>query len=223
MPGSVEAARTYHQQFKNSPAEEYVTARGLGDVADKFGLGFVGSALTGHEQRTGMLVIPYMRPAQGPDGVATIRFRCIADECVRDEEGNYFAPTRKERHQGHGKYMTVPGDSPRLFNTRSLITSAPFIVVTEGELDTMAWESVGIPAIAYQGTSSWREHFIPPLLGVPTVYVIADGDKPGIEAAEKLAAQLLNSRVIVMPDGHDSNSYLHQFGAAALRERIGVQ
>jgi hypothetical protein len=222
MPGSVEAARTYHRQFKGSPAEEYIKARGLGDVADKFGLGFVGSALTGHEPRSGMLVIPYLRPANGPNGTATIRFRCIADECVRDEHGEYLAPTRKETHQGHGKYLTIPGDMPRLFNTRALITTHPFVVVTEGEMDAMVWELVGAPAIAYQGTSSWRDHFIPPLLGFETVFIIADGDKPGVEAAEKLAAQLLNSKVIILGDGHDSNSYLHEFGAIALRERIGL-
>jgi DNA primase len=222
IPGSVEAAKTYHQQFKGSPAEEYIRARGLGEVAGRFGLGFVDSALTGHEQRSGMLVMPYLRPANGPHGTATIRFRCIADECVRDEHGNYLAPTRKEQHQGHGKYMTVPGDVPRMFNTKALITSNPFVVVTEGEMDAMAWESIGVPAIAYQGTSSWRDHFIPPLLGYEVVYIIADGDKPGIEAAEKLAASLPNSKVIVLGDGHDSNSFLHEYGAAALRERIGL-
>jgi DNA primase len=223
MSGSVEAARTYYRQYKGSPAEEYIKARGLEDVADKFRLGFVGSALTGHEQRKGMLVIPYMRPAGGLHGVATIRFRCIADECVKDENGEYLAPTRKEKHHGHGKYLTIPGDMPRLFNTSALITTHPFIVITEGEMDTMAWESVGMPAIAYQGTSSWRDHFIPALLGFETVYIIADGDKPGIEAAEKLATSLPNAKVIILGDGHDSNSFLHEYGAAALRERIGVQ
>lgn len=222
MPGSVEAAKTYYRQFRGSPAEGYIKARGLEDVADKFTLGYVGSALTGHEQRSGSLVIPYLRPAGGSHAVATIRFRCIADECVRDEAGNYLAPDRKETHQGHGKYLTLPGDMPRLFNTWSLITSHPFIVVTEGEFDAMVWESVGAPAIAYQGTSSWRDHFIPPLLGFGTVFIIADGDKPGIQAAEKLAAQLHNAKVIVLGDGHDSNSFLHKFGATALRERIGL-
>lgn len=222
MPGSVEAAKTYHQQYEGSPAEKYVEARGLGDVADTFGLGYVSSALTGHEQRSGMLVVPYLRPAGGAHGTATIRFRCIADQCVRDENGNYLAPTRKEKHSGHGKYLTIPGDQPRLFNTRALITAGSYIVVTEGECDAMAWESVGVPAIAYQGTSSWRDHFVPPLRGFEVVYIIADGDKPGIEAAEKLAALLPNSKVIVLGEGHDSNSFLHEYGAVALRERIGL-
>lgn len=222
MPGSVEAARTYFQQFRESPAEEYIKARGLEDIAERFTLGYVGSALTGHEQRLGSLVLPYLRPAGGPHAVATIRFRCIDDKCVRDETGSFLAPVRKENHRGHGKYLTLPGDMPRLFNTRSLIASSPFVVITEGEFDAMVWESVGAPAIAYQGTSSWRDHFIPPLLGFGTVFIIADGDKPGIEAAEKLAAQLPSAKVIVLGEGHDSNSYLHEYGAAALRERIGL-
>ncbi|MFF9653059.1 toprim domain-containing protein [Streptomyces sp. NPDC014622] len=197
-------------------------ARGLADVADKFTLGYVGSALTGHEQRTGSLVLPYLRPAGGPHGVATIRFRCIADECVRDDSGAYLAPNRKEKHRGHGKYLTLPGDMPRMFHTKALISSSSFIVITEGEFDAMVWELVGVPAIGYQGTSSWRDHFLPPLLGFETVYIIADGDNPGLEAAEKLAASLPNAKVIVLGDGHDSNSFLHEFGAAALRERIGL-
>jgi hypothetical protein len=222
MPGSVEAAKTYFQQFRGSPAEEYIKARGLESVADRFTLGWVGSALTGHEQRSGSLVIPYLRPAGGPHAVATIRFRCIADECVRDEAGDYLAPARKENHRGHGKYLTLPGDMPRMFNTKALITGSRNIVITEGEFDAMAWESVGVPAIAYQGTSSWRDHFLPALMGFESVYIIADGDKPGLEAAEKLAASLLNAKVIVLGDGHDSNSFLHEYGALALRERIGL-
>jgi hypothetical protein len=222
MPGSVEAAKTYFQQFRGSPAEEYIKARGLESVADRFTLGWVGSALTGHEQRSGSLVIPYLRPAGGPHAVATIRFRCIADECVRDEAGDYLAPDRKENHRGHGKYLTLPGDMPRMFNTKALITGSRNIVITEGEFDAMAWESVGVPAIAYQGTSSWRDHFLPALMGFESVYIIADGDKPGLEAAEKLAASLLNAKVIVLGDGHDSNSFLHEYGALALRERIGL-
>ncbi|MFD4608299.1 toprim domain-containing protein [Streptomyces sp. NPDC058440] len=141
---------------------------------------------------------------------------------MKDEDGQYLAPTRKESHKGHGKYLTLPGDQPRMFNTKALISGSPFIVITEGEFDAIAWESVGVPAIAYQGTSTWRDHFLPALLGFEVVYIIADGDKPGIEAAEKLAATLPNAKVIVLGDGHDTNSFLHEYGAAALRERIGL-
>ncbi|MGV9693349.1 topoisomerase [Streptomyces sp. NPDC003444] len=197
-------------------------ARGLGSAAHKFSIGYVRSALTGHERYTGALVIPYLRPARGPNGVATLRFRCIADRCVKDENGDYFAPTRKERHEGHGKYLTLPGDYPRLFNTAALISPSPYLVVTEGEPDTMVWESADVPAIAYQGTSSWRPHFNLGLLGFEVVYFIADGDEPGMKAAQKRAEEVPNSKIITLGEGQDSNSFAHTYGHKALLERIGL-
>ncbi len=223
IPGSVEAAKTYFRQYEGSPAEAYMEARGLGSVAEKFRIGFVGSARTGHEQYTGSLVIPYLRPAGGPHGVATLRFRCIRDECVKDEAGNYLAPLRKETHHKHGKYLTIAGDFPRLFNTPALITPSPYVVNTEGEFDAMAWAVADVPATAYQGTSAWRPYFTPAYLGFKTVYQVADDDEPGREAAEKRATELAhNSKVIILGDGHDSNSFMHVYGPEAMRERVGL-
>ncbi|WP_407696596.1 toprim domain-containing protein [Streptantibioticus cattleyicolor] len=197
-------------------------ARGLAGVADRFRIGFVGSALTGHEQYAGMLVIPYLRPAGGEHGVATVRCRCIADECVKDEAGRYLAPLQKERHQGHGKYRSLPGDVPRLYNTMALIGSSPNVVVTEGEMDAMTWEAAGVPAVGYQGTSAWRAHFDPAFMGFRHVYHVADGDEPGIAAAEKRAAEMPNAKVIIPAPRHDSNSFAYEYGFDVLRERIGL-
>jgi DNA primase len=219
----VEAAKTYFQQYPGSPAEAYMEARGLGSVAEKFRIGYVGSALTGHEHHAGMLVIPYLRPAGGTHAVATVRFRCINDECVRDESGEYLAPLHKENHHKHGKYRTLPGDCPRLYNTSALIGTSPYVVNTEGEFDVMAWAVAGVPATAYQGTSAWRPHFTPAYLGFQTVFQVADDDEPGIEAAEKRAAELAhNSKLIILGEGHDSNSFMHVHGPMAMRERIGI-
>ncbi|MFG3582582.1 topoisomerase [Streptomyces sp. NPDC047990] len=201
-------------------------ARGLGPVAAKFGLGYVGSALTGHERRVGMLVIPYMRPAGGENGVATIRFRCIADECVKDENGEFYAPTRKEDHSSHkkwyGKYWGLAGDVPRLYNTSALVAASPHIVLTEGEFDAQVWDMVDVPATAYQGTDAWRGHFVPPYLGYERVFVIADGDEAGIKAAEARAAEIPNAAAVSLKDGHDSNSFFHTYGRDALRGVIGL-
>ncbi|MGJ3559609.1 hypothetical protein ACR6C2_16685 [Streptomyces sp. INA 01156] len=43
-----------------------------------------------------------------------------------------------------------------------------------------------------------------------------------MEVAEKLAASLPTAKVITLGDGLDSNSFLHEYGAVALRERIGL-
>ncbi|MGW2539336.1 toprim domain-containing protein [Kitasatospora sp. NPDC001574] len=198
-------------------------ARGLGEVASRFGIGYVGSARTGHERSRGMLVIPYARPAGGDHGVATLRFRCIADECVKDEAGEYLAPDRKENHRGHGKYQSLPGDHPRLYNTAALITPSPYIALSEGEFDTQASELAGVPCIAAQGTSAWRPHFNPALAGYEVVFIVADNDEPGIAAADKRAAELPNGKVIILGgEGSDINSFVHSQGAAAYRKALGL-
>ncbi|MFJ2187810.1 topoisomerase [Kitasatospora sp. NPDC087861] len=222
MNGSVEAARSYHQQYRGSHAEAYMAARGLAEVAPGFGVGFVGSAQIGHEKYEGMLAIPYRRPAGGEYGVATIRFRCIRDSCVKDQNGSYYAPDRKEKHEGHGKYQSLPGDVPRLYNTPSLILPSPFIAVSEGEFDTQASVLAGVPCVGTQGTGAWKPHFGPALVGYERVFHVADGDEAGIKAAEKRAAETPNGVPIYLGDGLDINSFIHAKGVDAYRKKLGL-
>jgi hypothetical protein len=216
----VETAKRYHQTYQGSRAEKYIAARGLAEVAARFGLGFVDSAQPGHERYAGSLCIPYLRPAGGEDGVATCRFRCIADECVKDADGLYlFQKGEKERHQGHGKYLSLPGDPPRLYNTPALIEPSPFLVVVEGEFDAQSWAVVGVPAVGAPGTGTWRDYWTPALLGYEVVYLIAE-DEPGLVFMDGLAADLPNGKVI-KTDG-DSNQILINQGPEALKRRIGL-
>jgi DNA primase len=56
---------------------------------------------------------------------------------------------------------------------------------------------------------------------VSEVIVVADGDKVGREAARKVAESIgLNARVIDMPAGEDSNSFIASHGASAFIDRI---
>jgi hypothetical protein len=222
MADSVEAAKEYFSQYEGSPAEAYMNARGLGQAASRFGIGYVGSARTGDERMTGMLAIPYFRPAGGEHAVATIRYRCIADECVKDENGQYYAPTRKEHHQGHGKYRSLPGDHPRLYNTAALIKPTPYIALSEGEFDAAASELADVPCAGTQGTSAWLPYFDPAFVGFDAVFIIADDDEPGIAAADKRAAEMPNGKVIVLGDGHDINSFIHTHGVSEYRKRLGL-
>ncbi|MFE9660330.1 topoisomerase [Streptomyces sp. NPDC005955] len=220
VPESVKVAKRYHQSYRGSPAEEYVAARGLGKVADRYGLGYVDSALPGHERYAGNLAIPYLRPAGGEDGVATVRFRCIADKCVKAADGSYLVQIgEKEHHQGHGKYMSLPGDPPRLFNTSALINPSPILVVVEGEFDTQSWDLAGVPAVGAPGTGTWRDYWTPALLGYEAIYLIAE-DEPGLVFMENLAAKIPSGKVIRIPQ--DSNAILLSEGPGALRKRVGL-
>ncbi|MEN8656246.1 topoisomerase [Streptomyces sp. 21So2-11] len=222
VPNSVEAAKTYHQTYQGSPADQYVTARGLGEAAGTFGLGYVHSAAPGHDRYAGMLVIPYLRPAGGEDGVATVRFRCIADECVKAPDGRYFFETGQKEQHDHkgGKYRSLPGDPPRLYNTAALIESSPVLVLVEGEFDTQSWSLAGVPAVGAPGTGTWRDYWTPALLGYETVFLIAE-DGPGLTFMDELASTLPNGQVIQM-NGHDSNAVFLDYGPVGLRERIGL-
>ena len=205
-----ESTERYHANLEGSPAAEYLETRGLGwpslkETMDRFQLGFVGDPLPGHEHFRGFLAIPYLRWSPHHDwAVVSIRFRCIEDH----------------DHKGHGKYMTTAGDRPRLFNTLALLKDSAKIVITEGEIDAMTAQACGIPAVGVPGAQAWQPYFKEPFLGYRNVYVLADGDDPGIQFANTVAATLPNAKVIPMPSGEDVNSLVLTKGKEALLERL---
>lgn len=206
-----EATEKYLAAMPGSPAEEYLANhRGLGypsikqDV-DGFMLGYVEDPLPGHEMHRGSLAIPYLRWSQEHGwSVVSIRFRCIKDH----------------EHIGHGKYMSQAGDRPRLYNTMALLRPSPFIAVTEGEIDAITANVCGIPAVGVPGVELWQPWFREPFLGYRDVFILADGDEPGMRFATTVAKSIPNGKVIPMPEGHDVNSFVINEGKQALWERI---
>lgn len=166
-----------------------------------FGMGYVEDPLPGHEMFRGCLAIPYMRWSQWRGwSVASIRFRNLS---------------------GDGpKYLTVAGDSPRMFNTVALIRYTPRIAITEGELDAVASQLAGLPAVGLPGASTWRPFMRELFLGYRDVFVLADGDEPGMKFANKVATDLPNAKVIPMPNGSDVNQLVNDEGPQALLDRI---
>lgn len=154
-----------------------------------------------------MLAIPYLRRNEKDDWtVVSIRFRCIRGGC---------------EHLGHGKYNTVTGDTPRLYNTTEIVDNHDRIAITEGELDAIASTLAGVPAVAVPGARSWKAHYREAFIGYESVHILADGDDAGSGMAEEIAKALPNVRVHRMPPGEDVNSFVLANGAEKLRERIG--
>ncbi|WP_241838888.1 MULTISPECIES: toprim domain-containing protein [unclassified Streptomyces] len=224
MPGSVEAAKLYQGQYLGSPAEEYLVARGLGEGAKKWLPGFVGDSVTvGHEQYRDHLVIPYLRPA-GTKFIATVRFRCLSDRCVKDSDGQYhFLKGQKEDHGSHSKYQTLPADTPRLYNTAALIVSSPYVAISEGEFSAWAVELDGIPSVALQGVSAWKDHFDRAFAGYEKVFLLGDGDEAGKSMNKKLAERLPNGVPVQFPDGEDPDSLRRQYGDGSIRQLLGLE
>jgi DNA primase len=199
-----EATTQYHESLESSPAHRYLQARGLAE-ATNFRLGFVKNPLAGHETYRGFLAIPYLRRTHDNQwSVISIRFRCIQDH----------------EHTGHGKYMTVAGETPHLFNTAALLKPGPAVAITEGELDAITAQQCGIPTVGVPGSQAWQPHFCELFLGYREVYVLADGDAAGTQFANTVAGSLPNAKVIPMPAGHDVNSLVTTQGKQALIERM---
>ena len=195
-----EATSLYRESLPGSPGEEYLKSRGI-PATTPFGLGYVAEGLPGHEMYKGCLAIPYMRWSQWRGwSVAAIRFRRL--------DG------------GKPKYLTMPGDRARLFNTKALTGYSMDISITEGELDAVTAELAGVPAVGVPGAQMWKPYFRELFMGYRYVNILADGDEPGLEFAKHVAATLPNARIIPMPSGSDVNSLVLEQGKDALLERI---
>ncbi|ASR77161.1 DNA primase [Mycobacterium phage MyraDee] len=204
------ATERYRRSMEGSPADEYLATRGLAFPSikpemDKFLLGYVDDPLPGHEMFRGNLAIPYLRWSQELGwAVVSIRFRCIENH----------------DHTGHGKYMTLAGDKPRLYNTLALLKQSPVIAITEGEIDAMTAQVCGIPTVGVPGATSWKPHFREPFLGYREVFILADGDEPGMTFANTVAKTMPNAKVIPCPPGEDVNSLVIGSGPQALMSRL---
>lgn len=173
---------------------------------DQFKLGYVAEPLPGHSSYAGMLCIPYIRYSMEYGWtVVSLRFRKL---------------TWDNRSDDGSKYLTMPGDRPRMFNTFALLRETQTIAITEGELDAVTAELCGVPCVGIPGATSWQKHFREPFLGYRTVFILADGDEPGAKFAAGIAKTLPNAKVIPSPDGEDVNSLVLKHGAQALTERL---
>lgn len=174
-----EAVSTY-QQHMTPAAAKYLLDRGIGrDEAMAFRLGIVADPAPGHEKYRRMLAIPYL----GRDGQPlTVRFRCLAEHNHRD----YF----------HGKYNTVKDDIPRMFHVGAVHRAGDEIHVTEGELDAIILNKIGLHAVAIPGANMWFGRHRRMLAGFSRVWTWADPDDAGAELTSKITRALKSAKAV---------------------------
>jgi DNA primase len=130
------------------------------------------------------------------------------------------------------KYLNSP-ETPVYSKSRSLygfFQAKPFcrqtgdVFIAEGYMDLLSLHLHGIQnAVATLGTAMTEEH-IRLLKGVSQkATLVYDSDQAGIKAAQrcielfKAHHQLEDIRILVLPEGHDPDTYLRQFGAESFR------
>lgn len=180
----------------------YLTSRGISrETAERFRFGV--------NPDNNRLVIPYLSPA----GPWTLKFRCILhDDCK---------PIHKD------KYIYEPGSDIHLYNASTLL-HAERVLVTEGEIDAVTAEQIGLHAVAYPGAEMWGKHKYWRWCfdSVDEVVVVGDGDDAGRKAAGTVTDSLRNSihadvRAVVLPPGEDTNSFINNYGEYDFLAEIG--
>jgi DNA primase len=205
MSSYLTAAVKYARALPESPAAEYLVSRGLDlELIARFRLGYVSEPEIGHDMFRGRLSVPYWRrSASGVWSVRGIKFRRLQDT------------------SGGSKYLPTPGFKPALFNTQDLISNEDEICICEGELDALASSAYGLPAVAAPGATTWQPKWNPIFAGYETIYVLADGDKAGLEFGGVVAENLPNVKVVPMLEGEDVNSMIQKYGIDKVKGMIG--
>jgi hypothetical protein len=123
------------------------------------------------------------------------------------------------------KILTDAGDQHRLYNPGALLSR--HVYLCEGEPDTLSVEAVGGSALGLPGVDSWNPTTEGPwsrALRWRQVTILADNDDDGqgLDFAKRVARSLDGARILLMPKGHDVNSYLVESGPDELRRYIGL-
>ena len=194
------------RQGGGGPAVEYLARRGIdpaspegGAVVDKFRLGYVATDdVPGFERFAGRLAIPNIC-ASGH--VVHMKFRALDP----DDDRKYDA-------------VSLP---QRLFNLRALNEAGPVLWLTEGELDAITLELLGVPAVAIPGSNNWQPHHARVLEGFERLVLIQDDDDAGENLADRLRSTELPLLVAKPPAPHkDINAAFAAGDVERLRELI---
>jgi len=202
----LEAVTRYSQSI-NEATLGYLEGRGISkQVADQFMLGTVVDPASGHEQFEGWLSIPYITAL----GMAvSVKFRRLDD--------------------GKPKYGMAIGQKTHLFNVSALLESKDTIAVCEGELDAIICTgALGIPAVGVPGVAAWKPHFAKMMNGYGRVLVIGDNDikedgsNPGAEFSRRVASEVINATICVLPPGMDVNDVYLAKGTEETKRILGA-
>lgn len=200
----LEAAQRYAQAI-SPEALAVLDARGISEVvAAKYQIGTITEPINGHEMYEGWISIPYI----------TAGGSCVGFKFRRLNEGK-------------PKYGSPTGQKAHLYNVADITIMKPYIVVCEGELDTVIVSGVlGIPAVGVPGVAAWKSHFPKLFGGYETVYVVGDNDvkedgsNPGAEFSKRVANEVMNSTIVTLPPNMDINDYYLAHGASATRKLL---
>ncbi len=204
MKKSLEAA-TEAAEKNLHLAEEFLKGRAIDlATAERFRLGVVTEEIGGQSSGlVGRLAVPFL----GPAGPVYAQYRCIQHSDCGAVHCNKFLGWN-------------PGPI-RLFNLRALVEAGSSVHVTEGPLDAIALESMGLHALGVPGgNNKLAPHYSRMFAGFNTVYVHGDGDATGRGFTETWTTELDQAIAVPYPNGEDANSVLVKEGPDGIRRLL---
>lgn len=126
------------------------------------------------------------------------------------------------------KYVGLTGQEVPMYNVEAIISHKPYIVICEGELDTVVAHHVcGVNAVGIAGVHLWKSHHQRMLKGFNDIFIVVDNDdveesdkNPGQDLALRIIRSLPWARNITLPRGMDLSEFVQAEGPAALRELL---
>jgi DNA primase len=197
---------------------DYLAARGISERSiDEFKLGAVllpedcEVANGGEPIMLGRIAIPFLTPT----GAMALR---------------YMEPPPR---RSSAKYWQPEGTKLGIYNTGAIAAGSRKIVITEGEIDCITLHQLGVPVVGMPGASSWKAHYHAIFDGYEEVIIVGDNDEtikyeedgtPKLMASErfvkKIAEEVPNPRIVMMPRGFDINQLYQEQGGEALLELL---
>ncbi|MFZ5775934.1 MAG: DNA primase [Thermodesulfobacteriota bacterium] len=241
---NAKAAELYHAQLLSDPSaqacRDYLAKRGIPqEIIAEFRLGFapdnwnfLAPALTRHQLRietareAGLLV-------SRDSGGFYDRFRNRVMFPILDLTGRVVAFGGRILGEGQPKYMNSP-ESPvfdksrtlfGLYQNREQIRKAGRCLVVEGNFDLLSLVVHGVRHVAAPLGTALTQHHVRALKGYAgEVILLFDGDQAGLKAAMRAVplflAEQVAARVVVLPDGHDPDTFIRAHGAAGLHDLV---
>jgi DNA primase len=232
-------AKRWQQAMKDSPAAiEYLKKRGIdGGTAKRFGIGFApdgwsnvldkfGKSTEATERllATGLII-------RKDNGKHYDRFRDRIMFPIRDTRGRTIGFGGRTMGDGEPKYLNSPEtvlfhkgrELYGLYEARQALRNIEQLVVVEGYMDVVALARHGIDfAVATLGTATTGDHLNLLFRLTENICFSFDGDRAGKAAAWRALENALphiregrQIRFAFLPDGHDPDSFVNEFGADA--------
>ncbi len=221
---------------EHAPALDYVKKRGIDSTtAKRFGIGYAADSWSqvldkfgGSAEATDKLLATGVI-IRKDNGKHYDRFRDRIMFPIRDSRGRTIGFGGRSLGDGEPKYLNSPEtvlfhkgrELYGLYEARQALRQIDRLVVVEGYMDVVALARHGIDfAVATLGTATTADHLNRLFRLTESVVFSFDGDRAGRAAAWRALENALphiregrQIRFVFLPDGHDPDTYVNEFGA----------